>query len=145
MLTMVAIGIVVFILQNVLHEGIGHGGASLLVGGRPVSLSTAYFEWDMDGVAPGGRKFVAAAGSVLNAAMGVLLLLVLRGVRIGSPTLRYFVWLWMTVNFLTATGYLLFSGLLGVGDWMAVTGRGDSLMSSNSRWSRILRAAQLPR
>jgi hypothetical protein len=90
------------------------------VGGRPVALSTAYFDCDLTGLPDLSRRIVASAGSLLNVAVGVLLWFALRRTRGYSPTLRYFLWLSMSVNLLTATGYLLFSGLLGVGDWIVV-------------------------
>jgi hypothetical protein len=34
-----------------------------------------------------------------------------------SPQLRYFLWLFSTISLMTATGYLLFSGVSGLGDF----------------------------
>ena len=42
-------------LGNVLHEGAGHGGACLLVGGKPLALSSVYFECSAE------SRFVLAA------------------------------------------------------------------------------------
>jgi hypothetical protein len=119
-LTLVAIGVVAFLLQNVLHEGVGHGGACLLMGGRPVALSTAYFDCDLTGLPDWSGKVVASAGSLLNAAVGLLLWVAVRRSQRSSPIWRTFLWLSMSVNLLAATGYFLFSGILGVGDWMVV-------------------------
>jgi len=119
-LTIAAIGVVVFLLQNLLHEGVGHGGACLLVGGRPVALSTAYFDCDLTGLPDPSRRIVASAGSLLNAALGLLCWVAVRGRQRFLPRFRYFLWLLMSVNLLGATGYLLFSGVLGAGDWMVV-------------------------
>jgi hypothetical protein len=38
----------------------------------------------------------------------------------GSDRLRYFLWLSMTINLLQGTGYFLYSGVAGIGDWAAV-------------------------
>jgi hypothetical protein len=138
-LTLVAIGVVAFLLQNVLHEGVGHGGACLLVGGRPVALSTAYFDCDLTGLPERSRRIVASAGSLLNAAVGLLLWVAVRRMQRSSPALRYFLWLSMSVNLLTATGYLLSSGVLGVGDWMVVI---DGLQPGWV-WRAVLTAAGL--
>ena len=43
-LTLIAITAVAYILANGVHEGIGHGGACVLLGRRPVALSTVFFE-----------------------------------------------------------------------------------------------------
>ena len=45
-LTVISIAVIAFIIQNVLHEFVGHGGASVIVGGKIISLSTAYLEHD---------------------------------------------------------------------------------------------------
>lgn len=46
LLTILAIGIISFIIKNVLHEALGHGGACFLVGGTPLVLSSAHFDCD---------------------------------------------------------------------------------------------------
>src|SRR5262249_23596601 len=40
--------------------------------------------------------------------------------RVRSPAWRYFMWLFSAVNLLTAFGYLLYSGVAGIGDWSRV-------------------------
>jgi len=42
-LTLVALGIVAFVVADVAHEGLGHGLATLAVGAKPVMLTTCYF------------------------------------------------------------------------------------------------------
>ena len=42
--TIASIGILAYMLGNVLHEGAGHGGACILVGARPLVLSSVHFE-----------------------------------------------------------------------------------------------------
>ena len=119
LLTVASLGVIAFIVQNVIHEGFGHGGACVLVGGDPVALSTAYFDCDYNGVSTAGRKFVAAAGSLLNVATAVLFLAWLRRVS-SNGALRLFLWLSVALGLLTGTGYLLFSGVLNVGDWAVI-------------------------
>ncbi|MEQ1505324.1 MAG: hypothetical protein ABMB14_24040, partial [Myxococcota bacterium] len=114
--TIAAIAVVVYCGANVLHEGIGHGSACLVAGGRPVAMSALWF--DCDGLSPAGHRIESAGGSVANLlgvaiGLGVLRLAV-------APVRRYAAWLWVMVNGLQASGYLLFSGLLGVADWARV-------------------------
>jgi hypothetical protein len=118
--TLIAVAILAYVLQNVLHEGVGHGGACLLVGAKLVSLSTAYLDWDSEGVTDAGRRIIASAGTLVNLAAGLLFWFWLRSTATKSSAFRLFLWLSMSVNLLTATGYLLFSGALNVGDWMEV-------------------------
>lgn len=118
--TLVAIAVVAYALANLVHEGLGHGGACLLVGGRPVELSAIHFESDTGSLDATARKWLAAGGTIANVLVGVLALVALRGSRIRSTALRYFLWLLMTVNLLQAAGYWLFSGIGNIGDWAVV-------------------------
>jgi hypothetical protein len=98
-----------------LHEVIGHGGACLLAGGQPLSLSTVHMDCDR------GGRLVAAGGTLVNFAVG-LLCLPLLGLVSRNTRLRYFLWLLMTVNLLAGSGYFLFSGTANIGDWAVVIG-----------------------
>ena len=110
-LTIACIGIVAYILANVVHEGLGHGGACLITGGRPLLITAVNMDCSAD------NRLVIAGGSLMNAAAAGLFFLVGRNVRRTSPHLKYFAWLSMTVNLLDAAGYLAFSGIGGFGDW----------------------------
>ena len=119
-ITLVAIAVVAYALANLVHEGLGHGGACLLVGGRPVALSAIHFESDLGSLDVTTRQWLAAGGTIANLMLGVLALVALRASR-GTPGAgRYFLWLLMTVNLLQAAGYWLFSGLGNIGDWAVV-------------------------
>lgn len=120
LLTILAIGIVSFIVKNVLHEALGHGGACLLVGSTPLALSSAHFDCGYESASDAGIRFVAAAGTLVNFIFAYIFWLAFHSARVKSPTLRYFFWLAMSGNFFVAAGYPLFSGIIGVGDWMDV-------------------------
>jgi hypothetical protein len=107
-LTIIAISIVAYALSNVIHEGLGHGGACLLVGGRPVEMSSLHF------LCEGDSKFVSAAGCIANVIAGIV------GLALYKRRRSYFLWLFTTLNLLMPAGYLLFSGVLRVGDWVNV-------------------------
>jgi len=114
--TVVAIAGVAYVCASILHEGIGHGGACVLTGGNPVAISTVHFECDHEG------RLVAAGGTIVNFAAGLVCWLGARMVS-HATRLRYFLWLSMTVNFLQAGGYFLFSGIGNIGDWAVVIQR----------------------
>ncbi len=120
LLTILAIGIVSFIIKNVIHEALGHGGACLMVGGTPLVLSSAHFECDTTSVSDAGIRFIAAAGTLVNFIAAYFFWLAFRRTPVTSPTLRYFLWFAMSGNFFVAAGYPLFSGVIGVGDWVNV-------------------------
>ena len=106
-----------YLLANVAHEGLGHGGVCLLVGGRPLALSSAWFDGDLTGVGLWGHRAEKAGGTLANLAVGLTLWGGLRAARPRSAHVYGFLWLAMTVNLLQAGGYLLVSPLGGFGDW----------------------------
>jgi len=120
LLTILAIGIVSFILKNVIHEALGHGGACILVSGTPLVLSSAHFDCDTASVSDAGIRFIAAAGTLVNFIAAYLFWLAFHSPRVKSDSLRYFFWFAMSGNYFVAAGYPLFSGVIGVGDWVNV-------------------------
>ena len=113
--TVIAIAALAYTTANLVHEGLGHGGAALLVGARPQMLNAIFFNYDEAGVSRAAQRVIQAAGSIANVLVG-LPLLALSG-RVRSTPWRYFLWLFAAVNLLTAFGYLIFSGIGNIGDW----------------------------
>jgi hypothetical protein len=120
-LTVIAIAVMAFIVSNVLHEAVGHGGACLLVGGKPLSLTAVYFDNDPAGLGSVQTRLIAAGGPLINLLTGLAAWIVLRRSKGVAGTGRYFVWLLMTLGLFMGTGYLLFSGMSGIGDMAVVT------------------------
>lgn len=118
-LTIASIGIIAYILANVLHEGLGHGGACLVTGGKAIVISAVHMECSVD------NRLVMAGGSIMNVAAAALFFALGRITGRTSPRLKYFFWLSMTVNLFMTAGYLAFSGIGGFGDWaMFIQGLG---------------------
>jgi hypothetical protein len=112
-LTLVALGIVAFVVADVTHEGLGHGLATLAVGATPVMLTTCYFK------SSGSlSRWIPAAGGIANVVVGLLSVLALRPLR--SAHLRYFLTLVVAFNLLFAASYPAYSGVAAFGDWAAV-------------------------
>lgn len=120
-LTIGAIAVVAYALAAVVHEGAGHGGACVAVGGTPEMLNAIFFRCDEAGLAPSAARWVAAAGGGANLVVAGLLFFPLRAMRRSPGAAHYFLWLFFTINVLTAFGYLCFSGVGGFGDWHVVT------------------------
>ena len=118
-LTVMSIGIVSFIVANVLHEAVGHGGACLLLGGLAQELSTAHFSCHLivDGWP---ERVVSSAGTIVNFVAALLFGLAYSRLSTQRPSLKYFCWFAMCNNYFVAAGYPLFSGVIGVGDWVTV-------------------------
>ena len=120
-LTVIAVSALAFIVSNVLHEGLGHGGACLLVGGKPLSLTAVYFDSDSRGLSDLQSRVIAAGGPLVNLITGLAGLIALRVMKGVPGPGRYFLWLVTTLGLFMATGYLLFSGVGGIGDLAIVT------------------------
>jgi len=120
--TVGAIALLAYMLGNVLHEGLGHGGACLLDGARPLVISSVHFECSQD------SRLVMAGGTLVNFLSGGVFFLLGRLTGPRYPRLKYFFWICMTVNLYTATGYFLFSGIGGIGDW------GDFIQGLGPQW-----------
>jgi hypothetical protein len=118
--TVAAIAVVAYAVGNVVHEGLGHGGACVLVGGRPQELNAVFFECSVEGLPPSARRWLAAGGSVANLIVAALAWIALRTLPRDWGRARHFAWLLLAVDVLQPFGYLLFSGLGGIGDWAVV-------------------------
>src|SRR5436309_12335086 len=114
--TVIAISALAYTLANIVHEGLGHGGTCLLVGARPTVLNAIFFEYDEQAATLFQQKWISAGGSIANVIVGLPIAWALRRARLAAA-LRYFLWLFAAVNLLTGFGYLMFSGIGGIGDW----------------------------
>jgi hypothetical protein len=118
-LTILAIGLIVYALANFIHEAIGHGGACLLLGGKPRVLSSMHFDGDKRGLSKAATRLIAAAGTIADLLAAALGLLALRREPKSAAT-HYFLWLFVAVNLFAGLGYFFFSGMTNIGDWAVV-------------------------
>jgi len=118
--TLGGIAVVAYALGNLVHEGLGHGGACLLVGGRPETLNAVFFSCDVEGLPASAERWLAAGGSIANLIVAGLAFLALRLLPQHRGPVRDFAWLTLALGLLMPFGYLLFSGLGGIGDWVVV-------------------------
>ena len=118
--TVGAITVIAYAAGNVVHEGLGHGGACVLVGGRPEELNAIFFECSVEGLPPAAQRWLAAGGSIANLALAVLAWIALQRLPRTWGRARAFAWLLLAVDLLMPFGYLLFSGLGNIGDWAVV-------------------------
>jgi hypothetical protein len=113
-LTLIAISALTYILQDLLHEGLGHGVTAWLSGAHLLTISTVALQSDID------TRWISANGTLVNLLFGALFwLLLLRPLRY-RPATRYFLVLAMAGNLFSGTGYFLYSGVSNFGDWAAV-------------------------
>ena len=116
--TIAAIGVVVYLLKNVAHEGLGHGLTSILLGGKPVALSSAWWSGDLSALSAWQVRAVKAGGTVMNLVLGLACALAAHRYRRRNH-LRYGLWLCAVVSLLMGGGYLMVDPLGGFGDWTA--------------------------
>jgi hypothetical protein len=95
-LTIIGISALACILQDVLHEGLGHGVTAWLSGAHRVTMSTVALQSDID------TRWISANGTVVNLLFAAIFWLVLlRPQRYRSAT-RYFLVLAMAGNLFTS-------------------------------------------
>ncbi len=58
LLTMIAVAVVAAVITDVIHEGLGHGGMCVAIGGKPLVISTVHFDCG------GENRWVAAGGTL---------------------------------------------------------------------------------
>jgi hypothetical protein len=113
-LTLIAVSVLACILQDILHEGLGHGVTAWLSGAHNLTISTVALSSDIE------TRWVAANGTLVNLLFAAIFwVLLLRPGRY-RPAVYYFLVLAMAGNLFTGTGYFLFSGVMNFGDWAAV-------------------------
>jgi hypothetical protein len=112
--TVIAISALACILQDVLHEGLGHGVTAWLSGARQLTMSTVALQSDID------SRWISANGTLVNLFFGGIFWLLLLKRQRYKPATFYFLVLAMAGNLFTGTGYFLFSGAANFGDWAAV-------------------------
>jgi hypothetical protein len=113
-LTLIAISALACILQDVLHEGLGHGVTAWLSGAHRLTMSTVALQSDI------GTRWISANGTLVNLLFAAIFWILLLRPRRYKPATRYFLVLAMAGNLFTGTGYFLFSGVSNFGDWAAV-------------------------
>jgi len=112
--TLISISALACILQDVLHEGLGHGVTAWLSGAQKITMSTVALQSDIE------TRWIAANGTQVNLLAAAILWLLLARVRNWRPDVRYFLVIAMAGNLFTGTGYFFFSGVANFGDWAAV-------------------------
>lgn len=118
--TVAAIAIVAYSLSNMIHEGVGHGVTAVLLGAKPALLNAVFFQYDEKTVLPAATRWIAAGGTLANLSAAVSALGSLNFIKSLSDSVRYFLWFFAAINLLSGFAYFMFSGLIGVGDWVRV-------------------------
>lgn len=112
--TLIAVAALACILQDVLHEGLGHGVVAWLSGAHRLTISTVALQSDVS------TPWISAGGTLVNLVFAAIFWVLLRCLRRREPVTFYFLTMAMAGNLFTGTGYFLFSGVANFGDWAEV-------------------------
>jgi hypothetical protein len=114
--TLLALGVLAYTLETLIHEGVGHGGVCLAQGHRVTVLTPLWMRCDAIG-AP-----MVAAGPLANMVAAMLSWMALRTGLAAAARLPVFLWLCFVFNGLVAAGYLAVGGATAFGDWAYLFG-----------------------
>jgi len=113
-LTIACIAALAYVVQDVMHEGVGHGLTAYLSGARHLTMSTVALQSDT------ASRWIAANGTLVNLALGLIFWLLLLKPQRYKPATRLFLVLALAGNLFSGTGYFFFSGVANFGDWAQV-------------------------
>jgi hypothetical protein len=111
---LLAIACAAYLVADVAHEGLGHGGACLALGGKLIVLSTTYEDCSIH------SRLIDGAGPVVGIAVALLAWVWLRFARPASVAARTFLCLIFAFAIFWNVGYMVKSGLTDQGDWAFV-------------------------
>ena len=114
--TLIALSAFSFMLATGLHEHAGHALACTLLGGHIKELGAFYVDCGYESLSEMGNRLVALAGPLMSLIVGVIGVMFFDRASKLNPQLKYFLWHFSTTNLMVAAGYVLFSGVAGIGD-----------------------------
>ncbi len=111
LITLLAIAFSAFFVADVAHEGLGHGGACIALGGRILMLDTSYEDCSVH------SRAIDAAGPGVGLLVALAAWLWLRVAPPRAETARAFLCLLFAFAIFWNVGYMVESGLINRGDW----------------------------
>jgi hypothetical protein len=131
-LTLIALSALAYLLAVALHEHLGHATACVGLGSHVSELGAFFVDCDDTRLSSAAVRAVAVAGPLVSLLTGVVSLWLLPRLPRSAPRACYFTWLLGTLGLMNAAGYLLFSGVAGVGD--LGTGADGALRGAQPEW-----------
>jgi hypothetical protein len=114
--TLIALSAFSFMLATALHEHAGHALACYSLGGHIKELGAFYVDCGYETLSNMGNRLVALAGPLMSLIIGLVGVMIFDRASKSNPQLKYFLWHFATTNLMIAAGYVLFSGVAGIGD-----------------------------
>ena len=116
-LTVIAVSILAHLLNTALHEHVGHGLTCWALRGQIIELGAFYVNCGYLDMSDAGIRIIALAGPLVSLLCGAVGFALFDRMPVQNATTKYFFWLFGAIGFLISTGYLLFSGVTGLGDF----------------------------
>jgi membrane protein insertase Oxa1/YidC/SpoIIIJ len=113
-LTTIGIALAAFTVADIVHEGLGHGGACLALGGKMLLLSSTYEDCSLR------SPLIDGAGPMAGIVAAILFYLVLRLSPPKNNATRAFLVLGFAFTAFWNFGYMIKSGFTNTGDWAFV-------------------------
>jgi Peptidase M50B-like len=135
-LTLIAISCLAYIVAVALHEHLGHATTCVLLGGHVKEFGAFYVNCDDAGLSRLDGRLVALAGPFISLITGFVCFQILN--RVEQPRIFYFLWLLGSLGLMTATGYMLFSGIAGIGDLGTAAGGAMEGVQPEWLWRAVL-------
>lgn len=108
-----------------LHEA-AHAITGLITGGAPALVSSTDVRGDFSGVSDAGYAAIGASGSLVNLLAAAVGYVLLQPSAHRTDGVRVFGWVLFAISGFIPFVYLVFSPLLGFGDWTSVFNRLDA-------------------
>ncbi len=116
--TLIALAVFAWIIFNVLHTVVGHGGACILRGDKLVATTMTHAACADIDVTFWGGKFYFAAGHLVNAIAAVIFLGLVPLAGTTRPTLHYFLWISACFNIFNVGNAIMVAPMkVPYGDW----------------------------
>ncbi|HXD11712.1 MAG TPA: hypothetical protein VN653_16725 [Anaerolineales bacterium] len=116
LLTLIALSAFSFMLATAFHEHLGHSLACAVLGGNIRGMGAFYVDCGSDSLSAVGNRLVALAGPLVSLVTGIVCVPLFDLTSRSNAQLKYFLWHFLTTNLMVAAGYVLFSGVAGIGD-----------------------------
>jgi len=113
-ITLLAIAFAAYLVADVAHEGLGHGGICLALGGKLIVLSTTYEDCSIH------SRLIDGAGPMMGIAVALFAWAWLRFEPPRASASRIFLCLVFAFAIFWNVGYMVKSGLTDQGDWAFV-------------------------
>lgn len=113
-LTVIALAALAYVTGTALHEHLGHAASCAALGSNVQKFGAFYVECNDSRLGATAVKLVALAGPVVSLLTGLVCARLLRVMR--TPLARLFTWMLASIGLMTAFGYMMFSGVAGIGD-----------------------------